>query len=187
MAAAGAHAPCDRIADLGLDRGAVEKRDMLRPGQPDQHLEAGLLGGIEQPDRRHGEYPNGIDAGIAHQREIALDNLHFRELSAMAAGAEGTVRHALDEMLDIASKKELAADPDLAQPYRGSVGESGIGRRRLHRRAVAVDRAHLASSRAAWHADRMKIVGCCVIGEFICHFSSTTKRLAEIMLPLGMP
>jgi hypothetical protein len=38
MAGAGAHAAADRGADLGLHGGAVEKRDVLRPGRPTNTL-----------------------------------------------------------------------------------------------------------------------------------------------------
>ena len=146
---AGAHPTRDRGADLRLDRGAVEEGHMLRPGQPDQHLEPCLLGGIEQPDRRHGEHPDGVGARAAHQRKVVRDGLDFRELRAVAPRAEGTVGHALDEMLGIPRKEELALDPDLAFARRRTVRQNLRAGRHLQRHAAAVDRAHLASLRIA--------------------------------------
>ena len=182
MAAAGAHARDDRLADLPLDRGIVEKRDMLRPRQPDEDLEPGFFRRVEQPERRDGKHPHRIDPGAAHQREVLFDHGELGELLAMAAGAEWAVGHALDEVLALAGKKEFAVDPD---PDRigGRVCRSRqklAPRGRLDRHAVAVDRAHLASSRVSGRAERLNIVGRRVIAEFICHLRSETKHLADV-------
>ena len=47
MPAAGAHAAGDRFADLRLDRRAIEKGDVLRPGKPDEDPQARLLRGVQ--------------------------------------------------------------------------------------------------------------------------------------------
>ena len=81
---------------------------MLRPRHADQHLEAVIVGEIEQPERRRGEDANRVDADLGHQREIALGDLAFRELAAMRACREGPVGHAFDEELFVAAEKEFA-------------------------------------------------------------------------------
>ncbi len=88
MPAAGAHAADHRVPDLRLDRRAVEKGDVLRPGQPDQDLQARLVRSVQQPERRHGENPDRVDPGFAHQCEIFVDDRLLGEGRAMAAGRE---------------------------------------------------------------------------------------------------
>jgi hypothetical protein len=108
------HPAGDRRTDLLLYLGAVEKRDVLRPRQADQHLEPGGLGEIEQPDRRHGEHAQRVDPGAAHQREVALDHRALRKLRAVAAGSERTVGHSLDKVLGLAREEKLALHVDRA-------------------------------------------------------------------------
>ena len=107
MAAAGAHPGRDGGADLGLDDFAVEKRDMLRPGQPDQHPHPGLGRQIEQPDRRYGEDAHRVRAGAAHQREVALDRGTLGKLRAMRPRGERTVCHPLTKCFLSPAKKNL--------------------------------------------------------------------------------
>ena len=138
MARAGANPGDHRRADIRLGRAAVEKGDVLRPGQPDQHPQPRHLGGVEQPERRHREHPDRVDPGFAHQREIPVDDRGFGKRRAVAADPEGAVGDALDEMLALAGEKELAADPDRRGRLdrRGRHQSSGCGN------LVAVDQGH---------------------------------------------
>src|SRR5207253_2671901 len=106
----------------------------------------------------------------------------FGKLRAVAAGAEWAIGHALHEIFGVSGKKEFAMYPNIDRACSRPIRHNLARRRRLQCHAVAVDRAHLARSRIAWRADWLKIVGHCVIAEFICHFPSKTKRLAEILL-----
>ncbi len=112
MALAAAHAGEHTAADLLLHRWAVEKGDVLRPRDADQHLQPVLAGDVEQPDRRHGEDACRIRPHLGHQRKILRDALGRRKLRAVGAGGERTVGHALDEMLLAAGEEELALDLD---------------------------------------------------------------------------
>ena len=142
MAAAGLH-PCSyRGADLVLDRGAVEEGDVLRPRQADQHLEPGGVSPVQQPDRRHGEDAQRVDAGARHQREIALDDVALGKLRAVAAFGERAVGDALDEMLHIAGEEEFALHPDWGG-NGGLARQQRLQRRRLDRDALAFERAHV--------------------------------------------
>src|SRR5439155_8106310 len=102
-------------------------------------------------------------------------------LLAGAAGAEWDRGHARHEIVRVSGKKEFALYPHMDRASSHPIRHNLVRRRRLQCHAVAVDRAHLARSRIAWRADWLKIVGHCVIAEFICHFPSKTKRLAEIL------
>src|SRR5207253_4148238 len=106
MAPTVAHPGGDGLPYLLLNRDIVEKRDVLRPGQTNENLQAHPVSCIEQPDRRHREDPHGIDAGPRHQREIAVDRRGFRELSSVVPGRERAVSHAFDEMLLISGEEK---------------------------------------------------------------------------------
>jgi len=140
-----AHSGEHGFPDLFLGLAAVEKCNVLRPRKPDQELQTHLLGSVEQPDRRHGEDPHGVDTGFSHQREIGIDHSRFRELGAMTALWEGAIRDPLDEVFSFSNKKELALNAD--RP--GGAGFRQTLRRGLRRNLFGFDQGHIGSSRGA--------------------------------------
>ena len=77
-------------------------------GSPTSSFKPGLLGRVEQPQRRDGKDPDGVDAGFGHQREIGIDHRAFGKLRAMAALRERAVGDPFDEVLALPDKEELA-------------------------------------------------------------------------------
>src|SRR5579884_3285846 len=118
MAAAGPDAGCDRGADFAANSGAVEEGDVLRPGQPDQHLETGSLRRVEQPHRRYRKNAHRVDPRLAHQRKVGIDHLPFRKRSAVTGNREWSVGDAADEVLGLPGEEELAVNPHLGRPHR---------------------------------------------------------------------
>ena len=133
------------FSDLLLGRRAVEKGYVLRPRQSDEDLQTGQLCGVEQPERRHREHPDGVDAGFGHQCEIGIDHLVVRELRPMTALWERAVSDALDEVLFVPDKKEFALHPD----RRGSVKLCCCRRKRFRNNLFGFDHCHNGSSRDA--------------------------------------
>src|SRR6201993_446990 len=99
------------------------------------------MSGVEQPDRRHREYPQSVDAGLPHQREIAVHRRRLGELGPVATGRERAVSHPFDKMLLFPGEKKLAVH---AEPT-GPIGR--CYRRRSGRNLVDFDGGHLGSSR----------------------------------------
>ncbi len=120
MAIHRAHGLDHGALDVALDLGAVEEGDVLRPRHADQHLEAMIVGEVEQPDRRRREDADRVDAGLGHHAEIALGNLALGELAAMRADGKGPVGHAFDEELLFADEEEFALHADRLAAGRGA-------------------------------------------------------------------
>ena len=59
-----------RAPDLAQRAGVVEKRDVLRPRQPDHHPQAGAGRLVEDRPAGHGVDPHGVDAEGAHPGEV---------------------------------------------------------------------------------------------------------------------
>jgi hypothetical protein len=153
---------------------------MLATKAADENLQSRLLGRVEQAEGRHGEDPHGIDPAPRISAK-SRRRFPFQGIARRGAGAERAVSHTLHEIFGVSGKKNFAMNPDIAKASSHPVRHNRARRRRLQRQAVAIGRAHLARSRIAGGADWLKIVGRCVIAEFICHFLPKTKRLAEIL------
>src|SRR5271156_982551 len=100
----------DCLPDLPLDRGGVEKRDVLRPRQSYEKVQTGAVCRIEKPHRGHGKDAHRVDPILAHLREVRVDYTALRERSAVSADRERAVGDPFDEMLVLAGKEELATD-----------------------------------------------------------------------------
>ena len=63
----------DLLPDLAPQRAVVEKRDVLRPRQPDHHAQAVACRFVEQLALRRGVGADGVDAEVRHEPEILGD------------------------------------------------------------------------------------------------------------------
>ncbi len=105
-----AHRGRRAVPDLSCQLGVVEKWDVLRPCQPYHHSESVPHGCVEQADGWHRVGADGVDAGSRHQRKVLGDPCRRRELSTLAIGREGAVRHPLHEETAAVHVEELAID-----------------------------------------------------------------------------
>jgi hypothetical protein len=90
-------------ADAARELAVVEKRDVLRPGQPDHDAEPVARGFVEQVEARRCVRADRVDAERRHQPEVLGHALLRRKLVAPRIGRERAVRDALHE-------KPVAAD-----------------------------------------------------------------------------
>jgi hypothetical protein len=95
--------------DLRHDVLAVEKADVLRPRNGDQHAQSVLGRPVEQPARRDREGAERVGPQLRHQPEVGLDHVLGREGEAVRRHSERAVGHAPDVELVVADEEELAA------------------------------------------------------------------------------
>ena len=108
-------APRDRVVDclsrLGSRLGAVQKAEVLGPGNIDQQRKAVVLHRLQQPDGRKVVQAQGIDRCLGHALEVVSGLLRIGKWLLMRVGREGTIGDALDAKLLLPAGKELAVDP----------------------------------------------------------------------------
>ena len=99
-----------RAADLGDDVLAIEKADVLRPRDRDEHPDATLGRPVEEPARRHRERSEAVRADLDHEREVTLEDVVLREGEAVRGGRERPVRDAPEVELVVTDEEEFPAD-----------------------------------------------------------------------------
>ena len=93
--------------DLGRQPRVVEKGDVLRPRDPGDHPQVLPRRLVEHRLGRRGVGADGVDAGLAHPREVAGDGGRVRVLAAVRVRRERPVRHALDQEVPAPRRQEL--------------------------------------------------------------------------------
>src|SRR5262245_56240237 len=104
----------------------VEEADMLLPGNADQHMDIPLPSQVEQPWRRDVIGPHGIDAYLAHQREVLVDLLSARKGTAHRIWLKGAIRDATYEEFGCTRPQKFPTNLDTWMLHRGGFS------RRLH-------------------------------------------------------
>ena len=102
----------DLAPDGPLQRAVVEKRDVLRPRQPDHDAQPVARGRVEQLAARRRVGADRVDAERGHQAEVGGDLLQRRELVAVRVGRERPVGHAFDEEALVAGAQKLSVGHD---------------------------------------------------------------------------
>ena len=92
-------------ADGALQRAVVEKRDVLRPRQPDRDAQPCLRGCVEQIASRSGVGADRVDAELRHLAEVGG---HLADLVALRVGRKRTVGDTFDEETLVPRLQELA-------------------------------------------------------------------------------
>ena len=108
MAPKAAHLCLEIAADTTTEGAVVEKRDMLRPRQPDHESQTvtGCL--VEQRLRGGCVQPNGIDPDTRHQCEVFGHPRGRRKLPTVAVGRERAIADTLDDPRFAGETDELA-------------------------------------------------------------------------------
>ena len=88
---------------------------MLFPGNADENDEASVRSEVEQPTRRSGIRPNGVDALAPHEREVGGDRLRRGVAGAVSPLTERPVRDATEIELRVPRREELPLRFDYAQ------------------------------------------------------------------------
>ena len=120
-----AHPAGQLSADLPPQVPVVEKRDVLRPRQPDHDLQSAPPGLVEQFASRHRVGANGIQAKAGHQPEVFSDLRRGRELVAVRVRRERPIGDAFDKK----ARTRLRAARFGAQAQELAVGCDSSGRR----------------------------------------------------------
>lgn len=110
MSRARAHALAYPRLDRGGKRPALEKVDVLLPGDADHDAQPVPGCGVQQGGRRDGVGADGVDAVRGHRREVALDLLGRRKLAAGPVRAKRAVGDAAQGELLVARVEELPLD-----------------------------------------------------------------------------
>jgi hypothetical protein len=108
------------LLDFFLHFPLVAEAQMFGPGDTDHDPDAGLGGQVEEMARRHVIHADGIDAGPAHEVEVADNGGVLGQGFAPGILRERPVSHALDEELGVAGE-EIAA----LGAYAGEAGQAG--------------------------------------------------------------
>ena len=114
------HARADRLLDLPADFSVVQKLDVLRPRDRNEHPQPELPREIEEPPRRHVINAQEIDPHLRHQREIAPRLFRIAHKIPRRIRRERPIGHALDEPLPRALEKELRPHADRQKRCGGS-------------------------------------------------------------------
>ena len=109
VALAGFDGAANALRDRLHPSALVEERDVLLPGQPDEHIEAVLGRLVEKPQRRRRVRAEGVDAHRRHRREVPSNAFRARELLTVVTRPERAVGNALHPQLLATDGQELAA------------------------------------------------------------------------------
>jgi hypothetical protein len=116
--------PANGLSRLGSRPAAVEKAEVLRPGDVDEQSYPAILREFEKPVRRHPVGADTVDACLSHQVEICPHLLWRRKRFAGGIGREWAIGHAAGHSLDAVASQVLAID----LPPRGASSRPGHSR-----------------------------------------------------------
>ena len=102
----------DFAPDGALQRAVVEKRDVLRPRQPDHDAQPLPRGRVEQVAARRRIGADRIEAERGHLPEVGGHLMQRGELVTVRVGRKRPVGHAFDEETLVASAQKLAFGHD---------------------------------------------------------------------------